>query len=171
MSLMAGPVVSTTVTTKPAEPVLPAASVIEQVTVVVPSAKTDAEEGGQVGRAGAVDGVGGRGGEASRRRRRRSVASAVMSAGTVTAGAVVSSTVTMNDPVPVLPAASVAEQLTVVVPRANTPAGGVQVTSTLPSTRSVAVAVKLTVAPGRAGGLGGDVRRQRSAAARSCPPR
>ncbi len=50
--------------------------------------------------------------------------------------------------VPVLPAASVAEQMTVVVPRAKVePEAGSQVVVTEPSTRSVAEASKVAVAP------------------------
>src|SRR5215216_5241262 len=64
-------------------------------------------------------------------------------------------TVTVKLPLAVLPWASVAEQLTVVVPTGNvspelTATGGspfVQFTLTEPSTRSVALAVKVAVAP------------------------
>src|SRR5439155_464626 len=70
------------------------------------------------------------------------VASFVMSDGQVTVGAVVSRTVTVNEQVPVLWAASVAVQVTVVLPRAKVlPLAGAQVTtSAAPSTRSLAVA-------------------------------
>ena len=55
-------------------------------------------------------------------------------------GGVVSCTVTVKLLVPMLPAVSVAEQLTVAVPRAKTlPEAGVQVTGTLISTMSLAV--------------------------------
>src|SRR5205823_4208958 len=47
------------------------------------------------------------------------VASTVRSAGTASAGAVVSRTVTLNDPVALLPAASVAVTVTFVTPSAN----------------------------------------------------
>ena len=71
-----------------------------------------------------------------------------MSAGTVTVGLVWSCTSMVKVPVPVLPAASVAEQLTVVVPMAKVPpAVGVQVTTGLAGLASVAVGVKGTVAP------------------------
>ena len=64
------------------------------------------------------------------------------------AGPVVSRTVTVNDPVAVLPAASVAEQLTVVVPSGNVePEGGVHVTTGFAGFASVAVAVKVVTAP------------------------
>ena len=58
-------------------------------------------------------------------------------------GAVVSTTVTMNDAgVAPLPWASVAVQFTVVGPKANVePLAGVQLTTTLPSTMSVLVAL------------------------------
>ena len=60
----------------------------------------------------------------------------------MTTGPVVSVTVTVNDAAPLLPRVSVAVQVTVVAPSGNVaPLAGVQVTATLPSTRSVAVAV------------------------------
>jgi hypothetical protein len=65
-----------------------------------------------------------------------------------TDGRVVSLTVTVKLPVAVLPDESVAEQLTVVVPIGNVePEAGVHVTSTEPSTLSVAVALYVTTAP------------------------
>jgi hypothetical protein len=61
----------------------------------------------------------------------------------VTAG-----TVTLNDPDLELPALSVAEQDTLVVPAGNAePEDGVHVTDTVPSTRSEAEAVNVTTAP------------------------
>lgn len=76
------------------------------------------------------------------------VASTVIFAGTVTVGGVVSRTVTVKDALPVLPAASVAEQFTVVVPNGNVlPEGGTQVGVIAPSTMSEALAEKLTTAP------------------------
>ena len=52
--------------------------------------------------------------------------------GTDTVGGVTSRTVTVNEAVPVLPAASVAVQVTVVVPMGNVdPDGGAQVTAGL----------------------------------------
>ena len=73
------------------------------------------------------------------------VASAVISAGTVTTGAVVSTTVTVKSADPVLPAVSVAEQVTVVGPSAKVlPDAGVQTGVIEPSTVSVAVAVNVT---------------------------
>src|SRR2546425_8292710 len=76
------------------------------------------------------------------------VASAVIGAGQLTVGAVVSRTVTANEQVLVLCAASKAVQVTVVLPRAKVlPLAGEQVTLSVPSTMSLAVAVKVTVAP------------------------
>ena len=63
-----------------------------------------------------------------------------------------SCTVTVNDPWPILDAASVAEQLTVVVRMANVePDAGTQTTDavTSPSVSSFAVTVKVTTAPSR----------------------
>ena len=59
-----------------------------------------------------------------------------------------STTVTVKDALPVLPATSVAVQVTVVVPRANVlPEAGAQIGVGAGSTSSVAVALKLTTAP------------------------
>ena len=70
------------------------------------------------------------------------LASAVMVPGTVRDGAVLSRTLTVNDPVVWLLASSVAVQLTVVVPTANVPPlAGVQLTVTVGSTASDAVTV------------------------------
>ena len=64
-----------------------------------------------------------------------------MSAGTVTVGLVWSCTSMVKVAVPVLPAASVALQVTVLMPRAKVlPEAGVQVTGRLPLTRSLALA-------------------------------
>src|SRR5258706_112625 len=71
-----------------------------------------------------------------------------MSAGTVTAGAVESATVTLNEPVEVLPWTSRAEQLTVVEPKPKwEPAPGVQDAPTGPSTTSDPLAENPTLAP------------------------
>lgn len=68
------------------------------------------------------------------------VASAVMSAGKVSTGSVVSWTITSKVPKVVLPVASCEVQETVSVPIENVdPDGGVQLTGRGPSTRSVAV--------------------------------
>jgi hypothetical protein len=71
----------------------------------------------------------------------------------VTVGAWQSLTVTVNMQVEALPAASVAVQVTVVVPTGkNVPDGGEQTTVT-PGQLSVAVAVKVTMAPHWSGSL------------------
>src|SRR5206468_3669203 len=71
-----------------------------------------------------------------------------MSSGTVTTGAVVSTTVTVKVADPVLSLLSVAEQVTVVTPSGKVlPDGGVQVAVIEPSTASLAVAVNVTTAP------------------------
>ena len=76
------------------------------------------------------------------------IASKVILAGSVSVGAVVSLTVTVKDADPVLPAASVAEQFTVLVVIGNVePEAGVHVTGTGPSTLSVAVTVNVTTLP------------------------
>ena len=76
------------------------------------------------------------------------VASTLAFAGTVTAGPLVSDTVTVNDALRLLPRVSVAEQLTVVAPKWKVdPLAGVQLTVRLPSTRSVADAEYVKVAP------------------------
>ena len=63
-------------------------------------------------------------------------------------GGVVSRTVTVKPAVPVLWLASVAEQVTVVVPIANVdPEAAEQVVATLPSTMSLAELVKSTAVP------------------------
>src|SRR5919109_3065614 len=74
-------------------------------------------------------------------------ASKVISAGTVNTGGMESMTLTTNVAVALLPAASVAVQVTVVVPRGKRlPEWGEQVTATVPSTLSVAVASNATSA-------------------------
>jgi hypothetical protein len=127
--------------------VLPAASVAEHVTLVVPSGNVEPETGAQV----AVK-------EPSTTSDAETVkvttaplgpvASTVMSPGTVTTGGVFCWTVTAKNPVAVFPALSVAEQVTLVVPSGNAePEAGVQVTGTEPSTRSEAEAENVTIAP------------------------
>jgi hypothetical protein len=70
------------------------------------------------------------------------VASIVAFAGTVMAGGAVSLTVTVNEAEPGLPCASVAVQVTVVVPSGNVePLAGVHATATTPSMLSVAEAM------------------------------
>ena len=119
-SVSVGAVVSCTVTSKDPLLVLPWASVAEHVTVVSPSGNASPEVASQSGvtepstaslalapnvTAAPVD----------------PVASTVMSPGSVSVGAVVSCTVTSNDPLLVLPWASVAEHVTVVSPSGTSP--------------------------------------------------
>jgi hypothetical protein len=76
------------------------------------------------------------------------VASAVIGAGTLIAGGVVSVTVTVNVADALLPAASRAVHVTVVAPVANTlPEAGEHAVASLPSTLSLALALNVTVAP------------------------
>jgi hypothetical protein len=138
--LISGSAVSTTSMSKLHVPVLPAESVAVQVTVVVPTGKTLPEAALHVG---------------VRSPSQASVAVTVysttappevshstprMSSGQETTGSVSSTTTTSNVHVSVLPLESVAVQVTVVVPKANTlPEGGSQVTTGAASQRSVAV--------------------------------
>jgi hypothetical protein len=133
--------VSPTVTVKDAAPVLPRVSLAVHVTVVAPTANVAPLAGVQLTatlpsipsvavavyvKAAPV----------------APVASTVALAGTVTTGPVVSVTVTVNDAAPLLPRASVAVHVTVVVPSGKiAPLAGVHVTGTAPSTASLAVAV------------------------------
>jgi multisubunit Na+/H+ antiporter MnhB subunit len=128
-------------------PVLVAASVAVQVTVVTPRGKVEPDGGVQTG----VN-------EPSQ----LSVAVAVkvtatehipagefivIGAGQVTTGASSSLTVTVNEQLPELVAESVAVQVTVVMPLGNVaPDGGVQTGVIEPSQLSVAVAVNITTA-------------------------
>jgi hypothetical protein len=76
------------------------------------------------------------------------VASSVWSSGTVSTGAVVSTTVTENDPVAVLLCLSLALQSTCAEPKPNgDPLPGLHDTGTLPSTRSTALAAQVATAP------------------------
>jgi len=146
-TVMCGGVVSRTVTANEDEPVFPWASLAVQSTRVVPSVNMNPEDGLQVAvtgpstmsvaptEKGTVAPPG-------------PVASAIISAGTVSAGGVVSMTRTVKDATPVLPRASVATHVTVVVPNPNVePEVGVQTGVSLPSTRSSAVTTKIPRAP------------------------
>jgi hypothetical protein len=113
-----GGVVSSTVTSKLPLALLPAASVAEQFTVVVPSANVLPDAGTHVGVI-APSTMSDADAENVTTAPDALVASTVMFAGTVTVGGVVSTTVTVKLPLAVFPAASVAEQFTVVVPSAN----------------------------------------------------
>jgi hypothetical protein len=133
-----GPVVSVTVTVNAADPVLPRVSLAVQVTVVAPSGNVDPLAGVQLtattpSRVSVADALKVKAAPAEL------VASTLAFAGTVTAGPVVSATVTENDADPVLPRVSVVVHVTVVAPSGNVaPLAGVQLTATLPSIVSVA---------------------------------
>src|SRR5204863_77302 len=76
------------------------------------------------------------------------VASTTIGGGAVTVGGVVSTTVTWKLALPVLPCASVRMQLMRVSASPNVlPEAGLQVVATLPSTMSLAEAVKVATAP------------------------
>src|SRR5712691_1165170 len=146
-TVMCGGVVSRTVTANEDEPVFPWASLAVQSTRVVPSVNMNPEDGLQVAVTGpstmsvapTENGTVAPPGP---------VASEMMSAGTVSAGGVVSMTRTVKDATPVLPWASVATHVTVVVPNPNVePEAGVQTGVSLPSTRSSAVTTKIPRAP------------------------
>jgi hypothetical protein len=136
-----GPVVSVTVTVNEAAPLLPRASVAVHVTVVAPTGNVDPLAGVQLTATlpsipSFAVAVYVKGAPVA------PVASTVAWAGTVTTGPVVSVTVTVKDAVRLLPRASAAVQLTVVVPSGKVdPLAGVHVTVTAPSTASVAEAV------------------------------
>ncbi len=142
-----GAVVSWTVTVNEPDVVLPASSVAEQCTVVVPSGNIEPDVASQVtasvpatvSSASVMNAAVAPAGP---------VASLVMFAGSVSVGAVVSTTVTSNEPPVALPCASSAEQSTVVVPSGYIePLSGVHVTATVPSTTSLAEGAKATAAP------------------------
>src|SRR2546422_10637648 len=148
-TVMCGGVVSRTVTANEDEPVFPWASVAVQSTRVVPSGNMDPDDGLQVAVTGpstmsvapTENGTVAPPGP---------VASAIISAGTVSAGGVVSTTRTVKDAMPVLPWASVARHTTVVAPNPNVePEAGVQTGVSLPSTRSSAVGAKRAAPPGQ----------------------
>src|SRR5438093_789443 len=146
-SVSVGGVVSRTVTVNVFVPTLPRASVALHVTVVVPIANV-APLGGVHVTASAPSTVSVADVAKLNAAPVGPVASTVALAGTVTTGAVVSLTVTVNDPVPTLARASLAVHVTVVAPIARVaPLAGVQLTETAPSTRSLAVALKVESAP------------------------
>src|SRR5215203_4086443 len=148
-AMLVGAVVSTTVTVNVSLPVLLESSVALQVTVVGPSGKVSPDSGSQVtfkvlSTASVAPGV-----SKLTAAPLGPVASSVTSSTGSTTGAVVSSTVTVKEPLPTLPAVSVAVHSTTVSPKRKTePEAGSQVTSRSSlSTRSLAVALKLTAAP------------------------
>ena len=136
-----GPVVSVTVTVNEADPLLPCASLASQVTVVPPSGNVDPLAGVQAtatlpSMVSVADALKVYAAPVA------PVASTVAFAGTVTIGAVVSVTITVNEADPLLPCASLAAHVTGVTPNGNiVPLAGVQLTVTTPSRMSVAVAV------------------------------
>ena len=142
-----GAVVSFTVTVNDPVALLPRVSDAEHNTVVVPSGNVEPEAGVQITvREPSTKSVA----EATKLTIAPDAleASTVILDGSVSLGAVMSLTVTVNEAVPVLPAESVAEQLTVVVDIGNVePEAGVQVGVKAPSMLSVAVAVNVTTAP------------------------
>jgi hypothetical protein len=142
-----GPVVSATVTVNEADRLLPRASVAVQSTVVAPNGKVDPLAGAHVtatapSTASIADVI------KLNTAPVVPVASTVVFAGTVTTGPVVSDTVTVKDAAPLLPRASVAVHVTVVAPSGNVaPLAGAQLPATVPSTRSLAVALYVKAAP------------------------
>src|SRR6266542_1459333 len=145
-----GGVVSLTVTSNEAEPVLPDESVALHVTVVVPRGNVLPEPGEQLtemlpSKLSVADA------ENVTTAPDPPVASTVMGAGTDTVGGTVSfdCTVTVNEALPVLPWESVAVHVTVVAPRGKVePESGEQVTGTVPAVSEVAVgAGHVSVAP------------------------
>ena len=160
---------SVTVIVNESLPLLPCVSVAVQVTVVVPTGKLAPEAASQVvGRGPSMLSL-----ADALKVTLFPVATVVvveMSAGTVTTGGVVSTSVTviLKVSVPVLPCASVALQVTVVGPTGKVaPDAGVQVGVREPSRLSVAVAEKVTTLPAATvvvardvGGSGDDGRRR-----------
>ena len=147
MPLSVGADVSLTVTSKLPDAGFPAASTAEQVTVVVPSAKVSPEAWSQEA-ANSPSTASLAEAEKSTLAPVGPVASAVRSPGRTSTGAEVSLTATSKVPDVRLPAASTAEQVTVVVPSPKTsPEAWSQETGTSPSTASLAEAEKPTLAP------------------------
>jgi hypothetical protein len=140
-------VTSLTVTVNEQVPVFPALSVAEHVTVFTPMLKVVPEEGLQVGvmapsqlsLAVAVN--------FTTTPVEHEAAFVVIGPGQVTTGFSQSFTVTQNEQVPVFPALSVAEHVTVVFPTLKIePEAGLQVGVTMPSQMSLADALNVTTA-------------------------
>jgi hypothetical protein len=146
-SVITGALVSATVTVNCALAELPRLSAAVHVTLVLPSAKVAPLAGVQAtvtapSTMSVADDVKVNAAPAAL------VASTVAFDGIVNTGAMVSTTVTVNDCVVLFPATSLAAQLTVVTPSAKVePLFGVQVTATGPSTVSTADDVKLKDTP------------------------
>jgi hypothetical protein len=136
-----------TVTLNDPDAELPALSLAEQVTVVVPSGNVEPEAGVHV--TGTEPSTGSEAEAVNLTTAPLAlVAGTVMSDGSVKVGGVLSTTFTLNDAEPVLPALSVAEQVTLVEPIAKVePGAGTQIGVIAPSTTSDAEAVKVTTAP------------------------
>jgi hypothetical protein len=143
----AAEVVSLTVTVKEQLPVLPALSVAEQVTFVWPTVKYVPDAGEQVGVSTPSQLSSALAVKVTLATVEHAPAVIVIGPGQVTTGFSQSLTVTVKEQVPVLPALSVAEQVTVVCPTAKLePEAGLQVGVITPSQLSSAVAVNETVA-------------------------
>jgi len=146
-TVTSGAVVSRTVTVNVAVATFPWASVAVQSTRVVPSENMNPDDGLQVAVTGpstmSVAPT-----ENGTVAPPEPVASAMMSAGTSSDGGVVSTTRIVNVAEPVFPCASVAVQLTTVLPIVNRdPDVGEQEGKSAPSTRSEALAENVTTAP------------------------
>ena len=134
---MVGEVVSVTFTLCSDVALFSEASVAVQVTTVMPTGKPT---GALLVTAGLASTVSETVGVPKPTADKTPLASCVMSVGAVMVGAMVSTTLTVNNELAVLLLLSVAEQLTVVLPKANSvPDTGAQVTATELSTKSVAV--------------------------------
>jgi hypothetical protein len=146
--VMTGGVVSTTVTVKLHEELLPLASVAVQVTVVVPIRKVLPDAGVQT-----TTGFGSQISLAEAEKLTAAPAGLVhstplMLAGHVMTGGVVSTTVTVNEQLAELPLKSLAVHVTVVVPMRNVlPETGEQVITGFGSQISLAIARNVTAAP------------------------
>lgn len=136
-----------TVTVNEQLPVLPAASVAEQVTVVVPTGKAEPDAGVQTGVIAPSHPSFAVAVKLTTAEHCPASLLAVMGDGQVTVGASSSVTVTVKLHCALLPAASVAEQVTVVAPTGKVePEAGEQTGVIAPSHPSFAVEVKLTTA-------------------------
>jgi hypothetical protein len=142
-----GGVLSVTVTVNEVEPALPCVSVAVQATVVVPSGNVEPLGGAQV--TGTTPSVLSMADALYMNTAPAApIASTVAFAGTATTGAVLSVTVNVNEAEPMLPRASIAVHVIVVVPSGNVePLDGVQLTGRAPSTLSVADAEYVKIAP------------------------
>ena len=146
-TVMVGAVVSLTVTVKLLAPTFARLSLAVQVTVVAPSGNVAPLAGVQLTATGpsiasVADALNVNTAPAG------PVASTLAFAGTVTIGAPVSLTVTVNEAEPVLPCASVAVQVTTVAPIGNVePLAGVQLAAITPSMLSVAETPNANTAP------------------------